>query len=306
MGSSFSEMLSLQLMLFCLIVIGVVVKKVGIVNVSGRKVLTDLLIDIILPCNIIKSFMGGISISEEFVHNSILMLVISAGVEIIAVYGSKLLFIKFPKEKKSVLSYGMICSNSGFIGLPMAEMMLSDPAGVGYASIYLIPLRFTMWTAGLSLFTNVDKKDAFRKLARHPCILAVFIGILLMVLPLPLPGFLNNTIEGISKCTTPISMIVIGAILADAPVKSLFSPSVLYYAFLRLIAFPIFVYAVLLPFHLDPLVVDVALLMAAMPAGSTTSILADKYGGDVAFSSQIVFTSTLFSIFTIPLMSFLM
>ena len=47
------------------------------------------------------------------------------------------------------------------------------------------------------------------------------------------------------------------------------------------------------------------MLMTGMPAGSTTSILADKYGCDAVFASEITFTSTLLSIVTIPLLTLL-
>ena len=101
-------------------------------------------------------------------------------------------------------------------------------------------------------------------------------------------------------------MLVIGSILADASVKSLFSKPVLYYTFLRLLAFPLLVYLVLLPFHLDSVLVDLAVLMTGMPAGSTGAVLADQYDCDAPFYSELIFTSTLLSILTIPLLTLLM
>ena len=52
----FWEMLSLQETLFLLILLGILAKKLKIVNESGRKTLSDLLIYAILPCNIVESF----------------------------------------------------------------------------------------------------------------------------------------------------------------------------------------------------------------------------------------------------------
>ena len=202
------------------------------------------------------------------------------------------------------MTYGMICSNSSFIGIPVAEALYGS-LGVMYTSIYQIPIRFTMWTAGLSLFTQVDKKDACRKLAKHPCIIAIFVGFFLMLLPVSLPSFLQNTIASVSRCTIPLSMFVIGAILADADIRTIFTKKTLYFTLLRLILFPLFIFLVLKPFHLDPLLVSICVIMSGMPAGSTTSVLADKYGCDPVFASQIIFVSTLFSIFTIPVLGLL-
>ncbi len=301
----FTNMLSVQVMLFCLILSGVAIRKVGIIDEVGRKVLSDLLIDVVLPCNIIHSFMGGAQVPADFARNCALVLGISVAIQVVATYGSKLLFRRYPDKRRSVLSFGMICSNSSFVGLPIAETLFGD-LGVMYTSIFQIPVRFTMWTAGLALFTNSNKKDALRKLATHPCIVSIFIGIVLMVLPVPVPAFLDDTIAAISRCTTPVSMFVIGSILADAPIRSLFSKTVLYYSFLRLLAFPLLVYLVLRPFSLDPTLVGIAVLMTGMPAATTNSILANKYDADAPFSAQLIFSSTLFSIVTIPLLTLLM
>ena len=301
----FWEMLSLQGTLFLLILAGVLAKKTGIVSETGRKTLSDLLIYIVLPCNILESFLSGGQMPEGFVRNCLLAVGISAGIQLLAVYGSKLLFRKYPRGEKSVLSYGMICSNSSFIGLPIAHLMFGD-LGVIYTSMFQIPLRFTMWTAGLSLFTSVSRKDAFRKLARHPCIIAVFVGLALMAAPIQLPAVLSDALDSLSSCTVPLSMLVIGTILADAPIRSLFSRPVLWYSCLRLVLFPLLIWALLRPLGLDPTLVNVCVLMTGMPAGSTGSILADKYGGAALFASELAFASTLCSIVTIPLLTLLL
>lgn len=212
----FWEMLSLQETMFLLILTGVLIKKLKIIDAAGRKMLSDLLIDVILPCNIVESFLGGMVFPDGFARNCLLAVGLSAVIQLMSIYGSKLLFRKYPREQRSVLSYGIICSNSSFVGLPVARLLFGD-LGVIYTSMFQIPLRFTMWTAGLSLFTSVSRKDAFRKLVRHPCIIAVFAGLLLMAAPVSLPGFLDSAVASVSSCTVPVSMFVIGTILAGRP-----------------------------------------------------------------------------------------
>lgn len=101
----FWEMLSLQETLFLLILLGVLVKKLKIIRENGRKTLSDLLIYAILPCNIVASFMGGITLPDGFVHNCILAVCISIGIQVLSIYGSKLLFRRYPgkPEKFAVL-----------------------------------------------------------------------------------------------------------------------------------------------------------------------------------------------------------
>ena len=298
----FWEMLSLQETMFLLILTGVLIKKLKIIDAAGRKMLSDLLIDVILPCNIVESFLGGMVFPDGFARNCLLAVGLSAVIQLMSIYGSKLLFRKYPREQRSVLSYGIICSNSSFVGLPVARLLFGD-LGVIYTSMFQIPLRFTMWTAGLSLFTSVSRKDAFRKLVRHPCIIAVFAGLLLMAAPVSLP---DSAVASVSSCTVPVSMFVIGTILADAPIRSMFSKPVLWYTCLRLVLYPLLLCVLLKPLHLDTTLTNVCILMTGMPAGSTGSILADKYDCDAVFASQIAFASTLCSILTIPLLTLVM
>ena len=54
------------------------------------------------------------------------------------------------------------------------------------------------------------------------------------------------------------------------------------------------------------LVTGVSVLLAGMPAESTTAILAEKYDGDSVYASGFIFVSTLLSLLTIPALSVLM
>lgn len=300
----FGKVLNQQLVLLLLVLVGLIVKKLRILNRESEKAVSSLLVNVLLPCNIIQSFLGEITISAEFVKSCILTILIAACIQIVSVFAGKLLFHRFPQEKQAILRYGLICSNSSFVGMPIAETLYGS-LGVLYTSLFQIPIRFTMWTAGLSLFTNVNKKDAFKKLATHPCIVSIFIGIVLMLTRAELPKFLGDTVYSISKTTVPISMITVGSIMADADVKSLFSKSILYYTAVRLIAFPLLVYGALKLLHTEALLVNIAVIMTAMPAGASTSILAEKYDGDAQYAAQLTFVSTLCSIVTIPVISLL-
>lgn len=301
----FGQMLALQAQLFILIGLGLLMNKLGIITVQGRQVLSKLLIDLILPCNIISAFMNGTGMTADTAENFAIAILIGAVIQLAAIWGSKAVFRRFPKEKSSVMSYGLICSNSSFIGLPVTEALYGS-VGVMYGSVFQIPIRFTMWTSGLALFTDIDRKAALKKLAVHPCILAIFIGIALMVLPIRLPSSVSGVVSGLSGCTMPVSMLVIGAILADADIRSMFSWPVTFFVSLRLVVFPLAVYGVLKLLPVEPMLANISVLMTGMPAGSTTSILADQYGRDSLFASQIVFASTLCSVFTLPILCLLL
>ena len=51
---------------------------------------------------------------------------------------------------------------------------------------------------------------------------------------------------------------------------------------------------------LDDLVTGVSVVLAAMPAASTTAIIASKYKKDEKFATRCVVSSTLLSLVTVP------
>lgn len=296
---NFAKMFQLQMMLFLLMAVGVLFRKRNIISESGRKTLSNLTVNLILPCNIIESFLGEWNVSGNLLHNCLIALGISFGIQLAALYLSALFFSPVSSEKKNIFRYGLIVSNSSFIGIPVVGELYGN-LGVLYTSFFQIPIRIMMWTAGLSLFTNVDKKESFQKLIKHPCIIAIVIGAFLMIASVPLPSFLGNTIAGLSKCTTPLSMITVGAMFANSKWSDFLDPSILYYCLIRLIVFPAIVFGAVRLLGIDLVLGNVAVLLSAMPMAATTAILADKYNYNGETASRSIFVSTLLSIVTLP------
>ncbi|MPM76052.1 hypothetical protein SDC9_123047 [bioreactor metagenome] len=177
--------------------------------------------------------------------------------------------------------------------------------GMLYASLALIPLRVLMWSAGLSLYTVTSPKTMMRNLLTHPCIVAVYIGFGVMLSPWPLPAVAQGTLNALGSCTTAVSMLVIGSILSEVRLRSLFDRSAFIYSAVRLLFIPVTVLLLLRLLGFDPLIANTVTLLSAMPAASTTAILASKCGGDAPFAAQIVCVSTALSVITLPLVCLL-
>lgn len=296
--SAFKIMVSLQMQLFIFIIAGFVLTKTGTITPAGRKSLSDLLINFILPCNIICSFQ--INLTGEILASVFIMVAVSLSVQVFYLLISRVIYPGQSRERLACLRYATVCSNAGFLGIPIIGG-LYGPMGTLLTSVLLIPQRVVMWSAGLSLFTTTDSKSVIRKLATHPCIVAVAIGFALMLGGNPaLPQPLQKALSGASSCTTCISMLLIGSILAGAEHISLRDGMMWWYTFARLLLIPLLVFLALLPLPIDPMIRGVMVLASGMPAGSTTAILAAKYDGDAPFASCLIFISTLLSLVTLP------
>lgn len=293
----FNNLINLQVEIFILMIIGYLLRKVNIISKENRKSFTDLVIYIVLPANIIYSFM--IEMNEEIIKSGLAILIVSIIIQLACQIFGKYFFIKCNKDEQSVLQYGTICSNAGFMGSPLIQGIYGLD-GLLFASIYLIPQRIVMWSGGVACFTSAKGKDVIKKVITHPCIIAVFIGLIIMISQVQLPACLTISIKALSNCTMALSMIVIGGILAEINVKEVFNRLTFYYSFIRLIFIPLIVFGFCVMVKVPPLVSAVATVLAGMPAGSTTAILAEKYDGNSKLAVEIVFLSTALSLITIP------
>lgn len=299
-----AELISLQLRMFLIMLVGLLFRKKNVISDEGKKNLTDLVIYLILPCNIVKSFL--IEFDGGTLKNFGLILLISVLIQVFCAVLAKLLYRRTVQGHGPVLKYATVASNSGFLGNPVAEGVFGS-MGLALASVYLIPQRIVMWSAGVSYFTGgADRKTVVRRVVTHPCILAVCLGFTLMLTQVSLPPFLEASLRDVGNCNTAMSMLVIGTILADVRFRELFDKSLFWFSGLRLVLIPLAVFAGCLLCRVDKLVTGVSVLLAAMPAASTTAILAAKYEGDAVYASKCVVLTTVLSLVATPVWSMLL
>ena len=296
--------LELQFMIFALVAVGFFVRRLGLVGETGQKSRTRLVTDVILPCNIFQAFQTtGLDAKLSFAVQVILT---SLGVQAFCVVLGRLAFRRFPDAKCRSLRYATICSNAGFLGNPVAEGMYG-PQGLILANLYLIPQRVMMWSSGLAIYTGShDRKKTLKAVLTHPCILACVLGLGFLLLGWQLPPLLLSPIAALGRCNTGMSMLVVGMIVARLDPKALLEPGILGYTALRLVLIPALVYGACCALGFSSMVRGLCVILAAMPAGATTSILADRYDQDPAYASKLVIFSTLVSIPTTALWCWLL
>lgn len=284
--------------LFVLMGIGVFLRKKDIIPENGKKLLTDLIINLILPCSIISSFL--VDMTGERLRQTGEIFAISVLIQLVSFLLGHIAYRKCAPSHQTVMQYATVCSNSGILGTPITEGIFG-PEGTLLAAVFLIPLRVVMWTLGLSFFTKEAGKTSVKKILTHPCIAAVLIGLTLMLTGLPLPVLIEDCLRTVGGCNTALSMILVGSIIADMSIRLLYHRDTLYYALIRLMVLPLFALIVCECIHADPLVRNITVILTAMPAGATTSILALKYNGDAAFASACTALTTVLSLLAAPL-----
>ena len=294
------EILTIQLTILIMIAIGFAVTKAGFFSAKTRADLTDLSINIILPCSILSAF--NRTATPDLLRQSAIVLIVAFGLQLLAFILNLFVYKKIPDNRSAIMKHGMISNNASFMGFPIIGAVFG-PTGVLFGSIFLIPMRILMWTSGLSLFTEAGGKQKLKMLLSHPCIWSVFVGFAYMFVPFELPQFIWNAITYIGDCARVLPMLIVGSILSGIKLKDMLDLQCYFYSFFRLIAIPAVLFVVLMLLKVDELVRNVAVLSSAMPTAITTVMLADKYDKDAAFASKLVVVSTILSIATLPVLT---
>ena len=285
---------SLEFNIFLMMAVGFLIRKVKVLGKEAERVITDLVLYVVLPCNIFQSFLGqheAIGLKEY-----LSVLFISIGIQMLSLLYGKFAFPRENADRRCNLAYAMICSNAGFLGNAITEGVFGA-TGLVLTSIYLIPQRIMMWSEGLAIYSGVsDRKSTVIKVVTHPCVVACFLGLIVMGFGWTVPALLLTPIQQIGRCNTPLTMMMIGMILSEIDLRHLVDGTVLRFTLHRLVLMPLVVWLVCMALSVNKTVMGVSVLLAAMPAGATTSMLSAKYQRDPQFATKLVVFTTLCSI----------
>lgn len=295
---------SLEFSIFAMMATGFLLRRVKVLGKEAERVIIDLVLCAVLPCNIFNSFLSGGSGTAAADYLSVLL--ISIGVQLLSLLYGKFAFPGETADRRCNLSYAMICSNAGFLGNAVTEGVFG-PIGLMLTSIYLIPQRVMMWSEGLAIYSGESNARAIvKKVVTHPCVVACLLGLLVMFLEIPVPALLQTPIQTIGRCNTPLTMMMIGMILSEINREHLVDATILRFTLHRLVLMPLVVYLACLILPVSKTVAGVSVLLAAMPAGATTTMLSAKYHRDPEFATKLVVFTTLCSIPAIFLWSMIL
>lgn len=302
--------------LFILLIIGYIAGKRGIIDSVASKKLSSLIINIGQPALIIYSIT-----SQPYTKENLLLglktLLLGFGVHLFMGAIAYVVCIKIKQmDERKILEFSMVFGNTGFIGIPILGALFPD-TGAFQASFIMISFNILLWTLGMSILGRhrEDIKITPRKALINKGTIPSLIGIAIFLLPaIPaLQGFslkatlpfASDTLMYVSGLCTPVSMLIIGALLSTVSLRKVFVSGKLYYLCLfKLVLIPLTVCGVMklaslfLPFSSDWILFATAL--TCMPSATAVSMLAELYDISPRFSAQGVGMTSLLSIATMP------
>lgn len=306
-------MLALEqvLILFLLIVVGYFVKKRGIVTDHMNREISSLVLNVLLPAFLIKSMNFDFDL-DVLIKSGTLV-----GISF-CIYAGMILFsfgimrgLGERDMRKDVFQYVLAFSNVGYMGYPVVDAILGAK-GVFLTAIYNLSFSVLVWTYGVYLMKRtpdrlkgVHTHSSIRhklKAAVNPGLVAITVGFFLFLFSIELPYPIFKSMELIGNTASPLSMMFIGFILAEVPFKEIYTDmNAFVVSLVRLIIYPVMVLVVLKTLGFSGLLLQIPVLITAMPAAANTAILASRYENDYKLGSTVIFISTLLSVVTIPI-----
>lgn len=292
--------------LFVLMAFGFALAKAKIIDRTTVKGLSTLVIKATLPVLIIMSM------QKPFSHELLslafktlgLASIFYAGVIVLSLGLSKV--FKVSKEKQGVIAFALSFSNCAFIGFPVVASILGEDA-LFIISIHNILFNVLAFSVGIIMVAKKDaqtKKRVSVKQLFNVNVVAALFGFFLFIFSISIPELIANPLRMFGNLTTPLAMVVTGALLANTPIRAVLGNWLLYViSVLRLGVWPALTAFILMLCGIKGDLFAISVIVAGMPVASNTGMIAEVYGGDTDLASSLIFMTTFFSVISIPLIA---
>ncbi|MFJ5486418.1 AEC family transporter [Hansschlegelia beijingensis] len=300
--------LAVVLPVFATILAGWLARRIGVLGAHATKELSRfvvylalpaLLFDIVANARVADIWMPGFA--GAFGLGSV---VVFAGAVAIRRRESR------PLADVAIDGLNAAYANTGFLGFPLAVAALGRDALAPtlIATIITVCAVFAAAIVLIEIGLQTERRrgpliaKVARSLARNPLLVAPALGLLFPLSGLTVPAPVDSFLRLLGGAASPCALAALGLFLAaergeEEPAEA--GVTTLLVA-LKLVAHPLvtWVFAVY-AFRLDPPLVHAAVLMAALPTGTGSFMLAEHYQREVAVTSRVVLISTMLSVLTV-------
>ena len=308
----FSAFLTTVITMFVILIVGLVLGKTNVIDSTASKKLSKLIVTVAQPALIINSIIS-IEYSPENLKLALISLALAFAMHFIMALIAYVACMKMKKlDERKVTEFAMVFGNIGFLGIPVLGSLFPEN-GAFVASFFVVSFNILLWIIGLGILARQrdDIKLSAKKIFINKGTVPSLIGFAIFLIPalfpsFALPIFVTKSVSYIASLCTPVSMLIIGALLAPRSLKNIFGSGKVYYLCLfKLIVIPLFFCFTMKLLGFSDFWVLFITAVSAMPSATSTSMFAELYDTAPGFSAQGVGTSTLLSIGTMPLIIYL-
>lgn len=296
----YTNVLTQVAILLILIFIGFCLTKLKILTESAVKSITDIVLYLVTPCVIIKSFADR-DYSPASLKKLLISFLWAVIVHFLFIALAHLLIRTKKISEKKVFLFSVVFSNCGFMSLPLQQAVLGDE-GVFFGASYVAIFNIFMWCYGSFVMSGDKKALLSKKAVLNPGVIAVTIGFIVFILSVPIPKIIYEPISYLAAFNTPLPMIIIGYHLTRGNFFKTFKNGwAIWSIALRLVIMPLAALGIMWVAGLRGALLVSLSISACSPIAAATTMFAGKYGGETQLSANTVSLCTVLSVITMPL-----
>ena len=290
--------------IFLVMVIGYILKQIGMLNDNFVTVANRFNFKVTLPFMLFRDI-SGVDIRAVFDIRYVLFCALVSTACFWIIWGGVKLFLK-DQSMRGAFVQASFRSSAAVMGLAFIQNMYGSSAMGPLMIVSAVPL-YNIFSVIVLTFEGahsgeVDPKQKIKaaciNIAKNPIILGILAGLIVGLLGIDFPVIVDKTVNSVAQMATPLALITIGAGFEGRKALAKIRPTIVA-SMIKLVIQPLIFLPVAawMGFHGEQMIA--ILIMLASPTTPSCYIMAKNMDNDGVLTASVIVMTTLLAAFTL-------
>lgn len=325
----FLNILSVMSSSIFIMLLGFFMGRTNRLKSSFSTQLSEIILCVSIPALSFNAFM--LDFDKKIFINGINILILSFLIHFFFMAFGGFFYKKYNSSEQTTLKMMSIFGGVTVFGIPIVQALYGN-IGIIYTSIFCIPYRILLYSYGFIKMSEIKiSKKNIHTMFLNSVIISTFLGLTIWIFQKYLPTInINGTnfpilridktaiwlyqpLTFLAKLCSPLAWLAAGLKLSEISIKkSLKDVTVWYFSIVKTLVVPILTCTLVEIINyfgylnISKVGLGVIIIMMGTPTASVIIAYSFKFNKDPAITSRCSFLSTVFSLFTIPLLILVM
>ena len=301
---NFIYSINVTMPIFLVMVIGYILKQIGMLNDNFVTVANKFNFKVTLPFMLFKDI-AGVDIKAVFDIKYVLFCAIVSTICFWVVWGTAKLLVR-DKTIRGAFVQSSFRGSAAVMGLAFIQNIYGSSAMGPLMIVSAVPL-YNIFSVIVLTFeandsTGIDKKAKIRQaginICKNPIILSILAGLIVGLLEIQFPTLVNKTVSNVAQMATPLALITIGAGFEGRKALAKIAPTMAA-SMIKLVLQPLVFLPVAAWMGFSGEKMIAILIMMASPTTPSCYIMAKSMNNDEVLTASVIVTTTLMAAFTL-------
>ena len=301
---NFIYSINVTMPIFLVMVIGYILKQIGMLNDNFVTVANKFNFKVTLPFMLFKDI-AGVDIKAVFDIKYVLFCAIVNTICFWGVWGTAKLLVR-DKTIRGAFVQSSFRGSAAVMGLAFIQNIYGSSAMGPLMIVSAVPL-YNIFSVIVLTFeandsTGIDKKAKIRQaginICKNPIILSILAGLIVGLLEIQFPTLVNKTVSNVAQMATPLALITIGAGFEGRKALAKIAPTMAA-SMIKLVLQPLVFLPVAAWMGFSGEKMIAILIMLASPTTPSCYIMAKSMNNDEVLTASVIVTTTLMAAFTL-------